>query len=504
MRYSSCFWVFSLAVSGLWSSVAAPTVPAIAKETQTSREEIRNSPFWQEAQVLIWEQWQIIELVEGAIANPTGTRLQIARERLFSHLRKVDRFLRDRYIVPLFICRDGAVLPAHISQSQQQTYCSLFYSQQQLEPLIPVLERQITLLSESEWVDLQPAWQQTSVSLGVRADELLTSRAIPIPAFPLIEPAIVGQPTKQPEINWEFPQQASSAFLRNSAIAPNSEALHALLVSRRLLLGAQNALPKAVPAATGRPESIGEINYFALFPQEAQLYAKVLEQPNTGMALISTTTASPLDLNPLRDRLQPAAADAPQPFVPLQTLARGFIPRLALRASQDKFVIPAQALTYGFMVDLGDISLAEDFPPLEELEALSSLQQNLFRNYRPPAKLKALQVDRRRFFFGKMGIDLLPEAIPPAFAYATAQTDRTYLLRLIQFQLPEVLLNDEPIARERLRYSDRILETPSSDLLIAFRPVRKNADGSYVILWKILDEFPQPEIEDLHEYVDYQ
>jgi|GEM_PF-931397 len=517
MRYSSCFWVALLACVGLRPDAAvASTVETrsvqqtsaiasslVAKETQTSRDRAQSNPFLQEAQVLVWEQWQIIELVEEAIANPDGDRLQIARESLFSHLRKVDRLLRDLHIVPLFICRDGAVLPANISPVEQQVYCSLFYSQQQLEPLIPVLERQTPLLSELELVDLQPVSQLTSVSFGVKADNFLASRAIPIPAYPVSEPAIVGQPTKMPEMNWEFPQPASRLSLGNSAIAPNSDALYALITSRRLLLGAQNALPKSIPATVRGRESNGEIDYFALFPAEAKLYARVLEQSNTGMALIGNTTASPLDLNPLRDRLQPAAND-PIPFVPLTTLARGFIPRLVLRASQGNFVIPAQAIAYGFMVDLGDIPLEGDFPPLEDLEALTSVQQSLFRNYRPPEKLKAVQVDQRRFFFGKMGIDVLPEAIPPAFAYAPARVDRTYLLRLIQYQLPAALLEDEPISRERRRYSDALLETPSSDLLVVFRPVRQNADGSYVILWKILDEFPQPQIADLVEYIDFQ
>ncbi|MDY7016004.1 MAG: hypothetical protein SVX43_20885, partial [Cyanobacteriota bacterium] len=292
---------------------------------------------------------------------------------------------------------------------------------------------------------------------------------------------------------------------------PNARALYALETSRRLLLAAREALPTSANTPEVRATA-GQIDYFALYPAEVQRYEDVLAQPNTGIATLFNAPPSPLDLNQLRDRLTPAIA-SPLPLVPLQTLTRGFIPRLTLNVEGDTLTIPADSLTYGFIVDLGDDIDFEDFPDFDDgeidwydgdFDALSSAQRELFRNYRPPSTLRAIQADQRRFLFDKLGLEVLPEAKPPAVASVRVERDRTYLLRLIQYQLPEVILNDEPIPRSRRRHAGRILETPSSDLLIAFRPIRRDPDGSYVLLWKIIERFPEPEISDLQNYVTFQ
>jgi hypothetical protein len=72
---------------------------------------------------------------------------------------------------------------------------------------------------------------------------------------------------------------------------------------------------------------------------------------------------------------------------------------------------------------------------------------------------------------------------------------------LIQFQLPEVILKRQSISRAQRRYVDLLLETPSSDVLVAFQPVSQRSDGSYTVLWRILKPFPDPQITDLEKYV---
>ncbi|MFM5980381.1 MAG: hypothetical protein ACKO9I_07570 [Sphaerospermopsis kisseleviana] len=42
---------------------------------------------------------------------------------------------------------------------------------------------------------------------------------------------------------------------------------------------------------------------------------------------------------------------------------------------------------------------------------------------------------------------------------------------------------------------------PSSDTIIAFRAVRRRPDGSYTILWRVLNQLPAPQINDLEKYV---
>ena len=44
-------------------------------------------------------------------------------------------------------------------------------------------------------------------------------------------------------------------------------------------------------------------------------------------------------------------------------------------------------------------------------------------------------------------------------------------------------------------YVARCIDYSSSDLLVAVRVIRKDSDGSVVLLWKMLQEFPKPELE---------
>jgi len=78
------------------------------------------------------------------------------------------------------------------------------------------------------------------------------------------------------------------------------------------------------------------------------------------------------------------------------------------------------------------------------------------------------------------------------------------LVRLIQFQLPEAVLEGEPISRAQRRYLPEILNTPSSDVIVAFQPVHQRLDGSYTVLWRLLYRFSDPQIENLAEYVDLE
>lgn len=520
MSYRALLSCASVLLSGAIALEAAAIEPIAQQRT----EEISasNAEFWARSQELIWEQLQVLKLLEeamilapqglppelnGRIATTTQAERQgIAREQLWEHLVKLERFLRDRSIMPQFLCRDGVALPADFSPAQQQAYCSLFYSQQQLQPLVPFLNRYTSLLSPVDLIDLSSPARSIPLQSGrdnnngspLAAAILANEAATP-------EPIVVGQPAKM----WE----ANGENVAPSVSIPNAEAIYAIETSRRLLLAAQNALPASVnPLPPEIRSRSGNPNYFALYPEEVQRYEDLLAQPNTGIATIYNAPPSPLDLNQLRDRLFPAIA-SPLPLVPLETLTYGFIPRLALKIEGNALAIAADSLTYGFIADLGDDVDFEDFPDYDDgkidwydgdFDALSDAQRQLFLNYRPPEKLREIQADQRRFFFGKLGFESVPDAQPPAIAYAPADLNHTYLLRLIQYQLPEVILNDEPIPRSQRRHAGRILQTPSSDLLIAFRPIRRDPDGSYVILWKIVNRFPEPKIMDLDRYVYFQ
>lgn len=84
---------------------------------------------------------------------------------------------------------------------------------------------------------------------------------------------------------------------------------------------------------------------------------------------------------------------------------------------------------------------------------------------------------------------------------AKAEVNKTYLVRSLQFQLPEIISERQPVRRENSRIRQQLTEVPSSDTIIAFRAVRRRPDGSYSILWRVLNQLPAPKIDDLEKYV---
>jgi hypothetical protein len=236
---------------------------------------------------------------------------------------------------------------------------------------------------------------------------------------------------------------------------------------------------------------------------ESQAYAKLQTQPNTGVARVLSAESYRPDPNQLRNRLQPTVAER-FPFVALGKSSSGLTPRFTLQIENGNFQIPLPGLDYGFMINLGEVPLENLNPTLQNIRTLSQEQRKFFLNYSPPNQLEALQVDRLRFLTGKDRAGLIPSVSLPASTQAPAILNNTYLLRLFQFQLPEVILQREPISRAQRRYLDQILETPSSDVLVAFRPINRRSDGSYTVLWRVLNQFPDPKIQDLDNYVDLE
>ena len=109
---------------------------------------------------------------------------------------------------------------------------------------------------------------------------------------------------------------------------------------------------------------------------------------------------------------------------------------------------------YGMMIDLGDVSLDEitkDYP------AALSLADYAAAKDEPQARVEQRQVQAGRILDGATYKARVPVKI-----------GTTFLLRSISY--------------------DR------SDLLVAFRTVRKDTAGSVTIAWKLLKRFPKPEL----------
>jgi hypothetical protein len=122
---------------------------------------------------------------------------------------------------------------------------------------------------------------------------------------------------------------------------------------------------------------------------------------------------------------------------------------------------------YGMMTSIGD-------PPLEEI-SLADMRTRAIAAYRPPRTQTAARDEYRRT---KSTEGITFDGLP-YHSRLPVQENSTYLLRSISYR--------------------------GSDVLVAFRLVRKETDGSVIIAWKLLRQYPAPKLERIRRYVpNYQ
>lgn len=269
-------------------------------------------------------------------------------------------------------------------------------------------------------------------------------------------------------------------------------------------------------------------------PTDRIQHQKFLTNPHTGITQVLTRREHQPDPNYLRNRLDPTPAERyptailveptdpplPQldaelqgrlapfdtqrfPFVPLEETS--FRPRLAMQIDGGEFNLMTSGLDYGFMLDMGTLNNLD----LNTISAgLSKDQLNLredlrefFLNYRAPENLDQLMTDRRRFLSGKMGPNNLPSLLSPD---SKVKVGHTYLLRTLQFQVPDAISKGTPVSYAQRRDLERTLDMPAKDLLVVFRPIKSRENGTYTVLWRVLGEFPEPTITDLDRYANYE
>lgn len=453
-------------------SLLQPLV-VIAQENPFMPSQIGQPPdFWQPAQELVQEQIYLVSRIERAIASADPNVIGGVRSQLFFHTSSVDRLLRRYYSSPNALCRSVSAGTqnnpppfSYLTPEQLQLYCYLYISTNTLESVKPILERRLIALGD------------------------VTAISTPLPSsFPSPEPPLIGRIAKQPI--------ADSAPLRAPAIVISIQATTPILNTRRLLAQARQLFPPETKFTL--PEQLSSFNDpYNINPAEYQLYSQFITLPNTGVTRILNAEFYREDTKEIRNRLLGSKAER-FPFPPLlEEEESGFAPRLEIQIADDNFQIVQRELNYGFMEDLGDVPI-ENLDPT--LTSVIEPKRQTFLKYQPPKNLEELQIDRRLFITGKSKNPCCAEL----FAQAPAVLNHTYLVRTIQFQLPRIVVNDESVSRKQRRNLESLLATPSSDLLIAFRPVYRRPDGTYTVVWRILKQFPNPEIKGLENYVELE
>ncbi|BCL35637.1 hypothetical protein [Nostoc sp. MS1] len=490
------FWVTSLAGNALALQYQS------SPHNHTLAVASTNENFYTDASYLIQQQLDLIVRIEQALVSPDANQMRAVRGQLIIQNKTVEAFLKRHYPSSQNLCQQQATFPlsSQWSQSQTKIYCALSASSQELFKLSPVLDQLLSRRGEVGLVRPLPL-----VSGERKSDPILTIAPTQLPnlgkpATPLStrEPNLslpqsttVTSPSALPIIgvigktaiaNYQPPMQP--------AIAPPDATLNILANAKQSLTAAQIAFPPETKFRDAQKTNIALDRFtYGLDPQEAETYAKFLRLPRTGIFRALPASAYQRLLNTVSNRLQASVSER-YAFPRLGNTQAGLNPSLTLEIVDEKFQLRHQGVDYSFMVNLGDV-------PLEKLDdrlkAVPSSTREFFLNYQPPQQLAALQVDRRRFITGK---DQNWQQNQVIWASTTAQLNHTYLVRSLQFQLPEIILNGQIANIEKSSYLDQLKQVRSSDMIIAFRPVRKRSDGSYTVIWRILKELPAPQIKE--------
>jgi len=194
-----------------------------------------------------------------------------------------------------------------------------------------------------------------------------------------------------------------------------------------------------------------ETKFLAPSAEDQLAYADFLQQPETGLARLLPRETYDVDANKKNQALTVRGGGAFYSFTRL-THEYGWGTQIGLE--QGHLLTCFAGADYGMLTNLGDVPLEAISIESNEVKYLASYER---ANDEPHAR-----AEYQRFGAGdRIGGALFKTRLP-------ATVDNSYLLRGVH-------------------YSD-------SDVLVAFRIVRKDTDGSLIIAWKLLKKYPRPEL----------
>ena len=179
-------------------------------------------------------------------------------------------------------------------------------------------------------------------------------------------------------------------------------------------------------------------------------YAEFLRQPDTG--LIRLLPRETFDSQTYRDAKKTMVVRGGGAYYSFVRLTHEYGFGSDLELDHSEFVVGFAGADFGFMTNLGDIPIESVGPDTRGV--------NVFATYKPPRAEEVARKEYRKLYDGTELEDVSVRSRVPVVSGAT------YLLRSINYR--------------------------NSDVLVAFRVVRVDSDGSVVIAWKMLKKFGKP------------
>ena len=197
-----------------------------------------------------------------------------------------------------------------------------------------------------------------------------------------------------------------------------------------------------------------EKNLLAPSEEDRAAYADFLRQPNTG--LIRLLPRETYDRNALNDNSKGLTVTGGGAYYSFGHLTHEYGYGSDIELSSDYLSVGGfGGASYGMLKNLGDLTL--------EQITLEHPSVRLMAAYNPAGELSKARVEQRRLRDREFSID------NERYQRRTpVEVNKTYLIRSINYDF--------------------------TDVLVAFRVVRKDTDGSLIIAWKLLKNYPKPEL----------
>ncbi len=510
------------------SALAQPLAQTLLQTPESGEKLPRSTQFWSEATRLLQSQSDLLDRAKTAVTTPDPIENQTTSTKLLVQLRSLDLFLARYGQNPRSLCVVASPTPtqkrpqlttpqlttpqrwraaAGMDAAQRETYCQIYQLSRELTPLRDLLTQRASLFntSRSRTVALFFTQPQMAPFSATTVEQINLASRIPAQSTldPLVYPKLLGgqrmklmdtvirppapaiappldliQLIDQSQVRIQIAQRNLPAMVASSDLpeadtatpvrsflpeAGDAATPATIVPSAKFSSAKSNVALAAIPDRPQPSATTTLSDRFAVPAAETQLYAEFLKQDNTGIARVYPEPAFVTPTN----RLAPEIV--PTPF--------------GLRIQAGQFVLAGAVLDYGFIADLGDVELGKP--------SRLSLPE-LFQTYQPPTTLADVQNHQRRFVAGK----------DTAFSsQATATLNRTYAMRLVQYQLPDIVASGRPLKPGERGQLKSLLQADGRDRIIVFRPVTRRLDGSYTVLWQVLKQNPEPVLTDLDRYI---
>lgn len=444
--------VSGLALCSSTSAAAAETEKLVA-QAQSSQDS-----YWQESVDLMQAQINLLTQVEQALYSTQRNYVSSSYRKLFFQISSLDRYLEKYGIASQSSCNNQPLAAEKLA-----VYCALFNSRSTL----------FTLLAATE---------QRQGRLGTSEDSLL----FPISGGSLLSSSVT------PQESWQSSEETFDVIVIDSpkparnqgeivrpAIAPIPQIAARIANQKAIFLGLRPQLPAGYVLEDDDVFTTTTTRYrYIPVPKEYELYQAFLAQPNTGLTRLLPRDAyeEPHTTSRLKDSLREQF-----PFPVLSESAAA--PNLPLIFEGETLRFIPEDLDLSLIADLGevDVAAAQNLDPSHPLIS-----------YQSPRTFAGLQQEQRRLLFQKDGLSMNS---------APLQLNHTYLVRLIQYEFAPEILEGKALPRHRFKEITVLADPKSYDVLVAVQPVKSWLDGSYSLLWQVIDQQPAAPIEDLADYI---